>query len=127
MPFDLTEALNTLPATEREHVSNKIELVHNAQRRLGMEPRNDSQLTFNYACGLLEEDDVPSTIASELVIVDKIFKETEYAAIIEDVLREIAHHFKFKYNLSWSDTWEMVRFYGPTMLKLHCIKTTRIA
>ena len=127
MPFNLTEAVNALPADERTCALNKIDLVRNAQRLLGMEPRNDSQLTFNYACGLLEEDDVPSAIANELVIVDKIYQSSPYAYIIEDVLREIAEHFKKKYGLPWPETWEMVRFYGPTMLKMYCIKTMQIS
>lgn len=122
MPFDLTAAVAALPEEERSVVQTKIELVQNAQRRLGMEPRNDSSLTFNYARGLLEEDDVPSSVANELVIVDRIHRDTNYSLIIEDVLREIADHIRRKYRLPWVDAWDIVRFYGPTMLKLYCVK-----
>ena len=99
MVFSLTEAIQKLPVEDREDVVRKVELVRVAQHNRGMEPRDDSQLTFNYALGLLDEDDVPSSIANELITVDTIHKRTEYAAIIEDVMREIADHIKKKYRL----------------------------
>ena len=55
-------------------------------------------------------------------VVDRIYQYSQYASIVEDALREIAEHVKHRYRLSWPDTWEIVRFYGPTMLKLHCFK-----
>ena len=124
MVFSVNAELAKLPSDTREEVSRKIDLVHAAQRRLGMEPRDDSSLTFNYAAGHLEDDEtlLPSTVANELFIVDHIHKTTNYAGIIEDVMREVAEDLWVKYRLSWSDTWEVVRFYVPTMLKLYCIK-----
>ena len=122
MKFNLSDAISALPETEQEEVRRRVELVHCLQRKYGMEPRDDSQLTLNYARGLLDEEDIPSSIANELVIVDAIHRLTPYPDLIEDVLREIAHHIRAKYRLNWRDTWEIVRFYGPTMLKLYCAK-----
>ena len=99
----------------------RVEWVHSAQRQYGMDPRNDSILTYKYAIGE-NEDDVPSAIAAELVFVDKLYKQTPYGRLLEDVLRGIADSMKRKYNLPWNETWEIVRFYGPTMLKLYCLK-----
>lgn len=121
MVFDLTKSLALLSPERQPEVGKKIELIHAAQRLLGMEPRNDSQLTWNYAIGDLDdEDDVPSAIAKELVTIDNIYKKTNYGAIIEDVMRELAFCLKKKYRITWGDTWDIVRFYGPTMLKLYC-------
>lgn len=124
MVFSVNAELAKISVESRDEVSRKIELVHAAQRRLGMEPRDDSSLTFNYASGQLDDDEtlLPSTVANELFIVDHIHKTTNYATIIEDVMREVAEELRNKYRLSWSDTWEIVRFYVPTMLKLYCIK-----
>ena len=122
MPFDLAKSLASVPEDQRPSVVQRLELVYAAQRRLGMEPRNDSQLTWKYAVGELEEDDVPSAIASELVIVDALYKNTEYGTIVEDTMREVADHIKKKYRLSWTDAWEITRFYVPSMLKLYCAK-----
>jgi hypothetical protein len=88
----------------------------------GMEPRNDSRLTFNYA--ISGDEELPSTIANELVIVDKIYKTTQYGNLIEEVLRQIAAFVKKRYRLTWDDAWDITRFYGPTMLKLYCMKIT---
>ena len=122
MAFDLTKALQELSPEDRSVATRRIELVHAAQRRLGMEPRNDSRLTYNYATGTLDDDEVPSAIASELVVVDNVFKNTNYASIVEEVMREVANHIKYKYKLSWNVAWEMTRFYAPTMLKLYCLR-----
>ena len=124
MGFDLAEAVRLLPTEDQENAMRRIQTVQAAQRRLGMEPRNDSRLTFNYAVGLLEDaEDIPSAVANELVVVDRIFRETNYSSIVEAVLREIAAQVKQRYRISWTDTWDIVRFYGPVLVKLHCIKT----
>ena len=65
----------------------------------------------------------PSTIAKELIAVDYIFKNTNYGNIVEDVMREVAGHFRAKYKLNWNETWEITKFYVPDMLKLYCLKT----
>lgn len=126
MVFSVNAAIENLPPEARENAIQKVELVHAAQRRLGMEPRDDSYLTFNYASGELDRDDssayVPSTIANELFIVDRIHKETTYSQILEDTMRELAHDIRTQYRLDWVTTWDIVRFYGPTLIKLHCFK-----
>ena len=122
MPFDLTESIDALSPSKRELAIQRVEWVQSAQRQQGMEPRNDSILTYKYAIGEHDEDDVPSSIAAELIFVDKLYKQTEYGRLLEDVLRGISESMKRKYNLPWNETWEIVRFYGPTMLKLYCLK-----
>ncbi len=126
MVFSVNAAIKNLPPEARENAIQKMELVHAAQRRLGMEPRDDSYLTFNYASGELDRDDssayVPSTIANELFIVDRIHKETTYSQILEDTMRELAHDIRAQYRLDWVTTWDIVRFYGPTLIKLYCFK-----
>ena len=119
--FSISKELSKYDSEQRKSVEKRIELVHLAQRRLGMEPRDDSLLTYKYACGELEEDGyVPSSVANELYIVDSLYQTTQYGTLIEDVLREIASIVKKKYKISWDDTWTIVRFYGPTMLKMYC-------
>ena len=124
--FNLHRELTKLSPDERKAAIHRIDMVHAAQRRLGMEPRTDSLLTFNFATRRLGSDDAPSAIANELFIVDAIHQNTEYPQLIEEVLREIAEFVRAKYKLDWTTTWEIVRFYGPTMLKLYCIKTSQI-
>lgn len=127
MPFDLTTSIDALSPTKREFALQRVGWVQSAQRQLGMEPRSDSILTYKYAIGDCEDDDVPSSIAAELVLVDELYKQTDYGRLLEDVLRGIAHSMKLKYKLSWTETWEIVRFYGPTMLKLYCFKNSDMA
>ncbi len=119
MPFSLTTELSKLSPEKKKVAQQRIQNVHDIQRTMGMEPRDDSKLTYNYA--ISDEEDVsPSTIANELVIVDNLYKNTEYPNIIEEVLREIANFVKNKYRLTWNEAWDVTRFYGPTMLKLYC-------
>ena len=120
--FSIAQKLNSLPEAERALAERRIRMVHAAQQRIGMMPRDDSQLTYKYAIGELE-DDVPSSIANELMLVDKLHKETQYAHILEPALRELASVVKNTHRITWTETWSIVRFYGPTMLKLYCARS----
>ena len=119
MKFNLETRLPMLNETQL----SRIDDVRRAQTALCMTPRNDSILTYNYAIGDVPDymDDA-KVVAEELVIVDHIHANTNYATIIEDVMREIASFIHFKYNIDWTSTWEMVRFYVPDMLKLYCVR-----
>lgn len=100
----------------------RVEEVRSEQMRLGMQPRNDSILTYNFAIQKIDEHLNDATkVAQELYHVDYIYKNTEYASIVEDVMREIARLVHFKYKLDWNTAWEIVRFYVPDMLKMYCI------
>tara|TARA_B110000046_G_C12994526_1_gene399439 strand:- start:336 stop:836 length:501 start_codon:yes stop_codon:yes gene_type:complete len=120
MGFSVTRALQELEGEDRCIATRRVALVHAAQRRIGMEPRDDSRLTFNYSTGALTDEDVPSTIASELVIVHAIYEKTRYGALLKDVLDALALHIRKKYRIPWNDVWDVARFYGSCMLKLHC-------
>ena len=125
MPFDIDTALAELPVEKRVIAEQRVASVHAAQRLKGMEPRKDSQLTFRYATDDSSAD-LPSSIANELVFVDMICQKTSYCAIIEYVMRIIAFKIKRKHtNLTWTDTWDITRFYVPSMLKLHCVRLMR--
>lgn len=123
MGFDINEHINTLNEEQR----NRLQHVRDEQEALGMQYRNDSLLSFNYAI-----ENVPDfmndakTVAKELFIVDFIFKNTNYADIIEDVMREVASHVKFKYRVSWNTAWDITRFYVPDMLKMYCLRKSNL-
>lgn len=108
-------------------VADRREQVQSIQMSLGMQPRLDSHLTEQYAngeCDALYSD--ADTVAKELIIVDHIFQTTLYGEIIEEVMRRVAGWMKTTYkHLSWTAVWKIVRFYVPTMLKLHCLITTQ--
>lgn len=101
-----------------------IEDVRAQQRAMGMEPRDDSALTVQYARG--EADTLclyvdPADVANDLVAVDLVYQTTLYQEIVEDTLRFVANWLHRKYRLPWGDTWAIVRAYVPTMVKLYCI------
>ena len=120
--FDLCAAIDAVPVNEQAVVRQRVNQIHAAQRLRGMEPRNDSVLTYKYGVGEIE--DVPSAIANELVVVDQIHKGTKYCELVEHVMRKIALSLKNMYNLTWTEAWAVTRMYGPSMLKLYCIKRT---
>lgn len=121
MPFQLEAALSELTPEARERAAQ----VCAAQRARGMEPRDDSLLTFQFAAGTI--DGTADTIAAELVFVDRIYHETPYGECVEEVLRKVAAGLKQRHKLTWTETWTIVRFYGPTMLKLWCLLQKRPA
>ena len=104
---------------------DRIIEVQNIQKSWGMEPRNDSKLTVNYALGTCEDEyPTPYDVAHELMFTDRIYKFTLYGQIIEDVMREVAGIIKRKYRIPWTGTWKIVRFYVPSMLKFYLMRKT---
>ena len=94
--------------------------VHAWQRHYGMEPRDDSKLTGLYASGQLCGMG-PDEVARELVATDALYQTTLYGEVIEDVLRGMADRLRREHpGLTWTQTWTLVRFYGPIALKLLC-------
>lgn len=123
MTFNLDEHMQNLNEDQVE----KIKTIQRTQRELGMTPRNDSILTYNFALGNVPDFmNDSNVIAQELVIVNHIHTTTNYSQIIESVMREIAQHVHFKYKLDWNTTWDIVKFYVPDMLKLYCVRTQNI-
>jgi hypothetical protein len=114
--------MNVVDTTTAE-CQAKMEEVYMEQTRLGMEPRADSRLTVRWANGDAEPEYQNAwQVAHELVITDQIYKTTLYGEIIEEVMRNVAGFLRKKYRgLTWTDTWDIVRFYVPTMLKIHCL------
>ena len=103
-----------------ESYEQRLNHVCEIQKKYGMEPRTDSILTKKYASG--ETDMTAQEVAKELVCVDYIYKNTLYGEFIEDYMREIAGKLKNKYRITWTQAWDITRFYGPTSLKLMCMK-----
>lgn len=107
--------------------SQRREAVHAAQRRMGMEPRDDSALTERFAAGEADpEYATPEEVAHELCVVDHIYRTTLYGEVIEDVMRGVAHRLREETGrrLPWGEVWRIVRFYVPTMLKVHCLRAS---
>ena len=122
--FDIYQKLSELPECIRKPTEDRINEVHEQQRRMGMTPRTDSELTWKYA--MCDIDDTSENVANELVFVDEIFKKTRYTLIEHDALRLLAHDIRRKYKLGWKDTWNIAARYGPTVLKMQCILDSNI-
>lgn len=99
-----------------------VERVHANQRAMGMQPRDDSSLTVQYAIGDVDTLYVDAAdVANDLVAVDLVYQTTLYQEIVEQTLRSIAAWLRHQYRLPWGDTWTIVRAYVPTMVKLYCV------
>lgn len=104
----------------------RIGMVHGWQRHYGMEPRADSKLTELFADGQLGYTSA-DVVARELLATDVIYKRTLYGEIIVDFLRGVAARLRKEHpGLSWTATWNIVRFYGPIALKLMCVSSSGI-
>ena len=119
MVFNIDHAVSIFDDDEKKKVIDRINEVKNEQLKLNMTPRSDSQLTFNYGIGKTNLN--PKQIAHELYLVNFIFENTNYSTLLEEVMREVSLHLRFRYGLSWDETWDLTKFYVPTMLKLYCL------
>ena len=98
--------------------------VHALQQEMGMQPRSDSRLTEMYARGEADPEYWNAhVVAHELVMVDRIHRETIYGAILEQYLRYLADaSHRAHPRIPWSELWRIVRFYGTPMLKLYALR-----
>jgi hypothetical protein len=87
-----------------------------------MEPRTDSRLTELFCTDKLSEDWTADIVVRELVATDFLFKNTLYGEILEDFMRMVAYELRRRYRLTWTKTWEIVKFYAPIALKLLCLE-----
>ena len=102
--------------------SHRTAEVQQWQLFYGMVPRTDSRLTDLYARkqSRLRADEV----ARELFATDYIYRESLYGEVIEEYMRCVAGLVRKSYpEVSWTKTWEIVRFFGPPALKLSLCKT----
>ena len=101
----------------------RLQQLHDMQRAMGMEPRKDSHLTTQWVEG--NADPVYETVtdvAHELVFVDYIYQHTLYGEVIEESMRLLAEWVRAEFRIPWTQTWELVRWYAPTMLKLYFLR-----
>lgn len=102
--------------------SQRLNDLHFWQKQYNMQPRDDSYLTGLFVNGHI--DWPTDMVARELMCTDYIYKYTLYGEIIEEFMRCVAIHIKNEYNLSWTSTWNIVKFYGPIALKCICLSQT---
>lgn len=101
--------------------------IHELQKKVGMNPREDSRLTRQYAEGCADPEFASvQDVVHELYIVDGIFRTTLYGEVIEDVMRRVADQLRERYRVTWTVAWDIVRFYVPTMLKLHMLRRSGV-
>jgi hypothetical protein len=122
MTFSITP--NILSGMTSVHLE-RLRLLQEAQISLGMDPRNDSQLTLKFMRGEVEEDE--HQVARWLFNADRIHKETSYSSILEESMREIASILKRDTGIPWKVVWDIVRFYAPPMLRLYCVRKAGIS
>jgi hypothetical protein len=109
-----------------DDIARRRQEVHDAQRSLNMTPRADSRLTELYAQNHLPAYMTADVVARELLATDFIYAETLYGEVIESYMRSVAHMVRESYGISWSATWNLVRFYAPIALKLMCVSASGI-
>lgn len=102
--------------------ASRVAMVHAWQRHYNMEPRDDSKLTQLFADGVVRWP--ADMVARELLATDFVYRHTLYGEIIEEFLRGVAARLRAAHRgLSWTATWDIVRFYGPIGLKLMCLQS----
>lgn len=106
-------------------VAEREKEVHEWQLFYGMVPRADSQLTRLFALGRVSMR--ADEVARELFATSYIYDKSLYGDLIEDYMRHVAKLVRDRYpEVSWTKTWEIVRFFGPPSLKLSLCRTCEL-
>lgn len=115
--------MSVVPVPDQVIRKARVDAVHAWQRIYNMKPRADSKLTQLFAEGVLT---MPAgEVARELLATHYLYKFTLYGELQEDVFRLMANRLRAEHpGLSWTSTWNIVRFYGGMALKLMCLSAS---
>jgi hypothetical protein len=106
---------------------SREEEVKRYQVMMGMQPRIDSRLTYQYSRKMRPDFRSPREVANELVSTNFIYENTIYGEVIESFLRKVAKRIKTEDpSTSWTDVWKIVPFYGSIALKLMLVSACLI-
>ena len=102
--------------------AERLSELHQWQAFYNMIPREDSQLTKRFVNGEISWP--VDVVARELMATDYIYRATLYGEMLEGYMRKLADRLRSHHpELTWSQTWTIVRFYGPISLKLLMLLT----
>lgn len=63
----------------------------------------------------------PYEAAMEIAFVQVLYADTEYAAMLQDILPRVAQACKDAYSVSWTDAWEAVKEHVPALVKAYAM------
>lgn len=125
----------------RFSISEQIKLLDNAaankvRRRLAaldarlracspFQLRDDSRLAMIAATGGAPPFWTDDVVVHEMCAAQWIWCKTEYAQLIQKVMREVANGIRARYNIKdWSVIWRIVTAYVPDIVRYLCIQRT---
>ena len=121
-PFSLKRSVAELAEPWRGEVRARLEYLERILYSYSFELRDDSRLAFLWATGRLHCSWDAMEVCHEMMSIQFICANTLYTDLSQPFLRCLAKGLKEKYKLkSWSTTWNIVREYGPDILKLICL------
>lgn len=87
--------------------------------------RDDSRLAMIAATGGAPPFWTDDVIVHEMCVAQWIWCETEYAQLIQKVMREVANGIRARYNIKdWSVIWRIVTAHVPDIVRYMCIRRT---
>jgi len=121
-PFSLKQSTLGLTEPFRAEVASRLAYLEGVLGAHNFKLRDDSRLAFLWATGRLDPTWDAGEVCHEMMSMQFICANTCYNEVSQPFLRCLANGFKKKYKLkSWSTTWNIVREYGPDILKLICL------
>lgn len=115
-PFSLSHERALLCVSDQVQLDEQLAVL---TRALGHPPRDDSQMAFLFARG--ETNKTLAETVNEIRLVNLLYDHTDYKTTVEDSLRGIAQKIN-EDGLGWRQTWQIVRKYGPVMMKIDAME-----
>jgi hypothetical protein len=119
--FSLARELQGCSEMQRMLFEMRIRDIASRQRQNGMEPRDDSMLTWKHINQFPQSHPSDIDVAKELVAVHFIHNHTAYRNINEAMMRSFAGDLVQNHNFFWGDAYQLARKYVPDMVKLFCL------
>ena len=124
MKFSIKKSKGTLCISDVEDFECRYSEVEKFAKSMEFELRDDSRLLWLYCTN--NTNLTANQVVNELMRVDYLHKNTNYAKNVELALPILANHFHNKYNTRWDVLWELLRKWGTEAIKFETMRRNQV-
>lgn len=121
--FSCSLEFEALSPDAKTEYTKKFDEVKRLMEHTNYSIRDDSRLVFKFCTHELPATVTAENVAHELMCIQYICDNFGYHTISEEVLREMASILRDRYNLSWSQVWNLLHMFGCDAIKYACMKS----
>lgn len=120
MKFSISESTQALDPETLETFNANFEKLKICANEQEFQLRDDSKLVWNFCLGKISWQ--PQHVIDELIGINNLYQNTNYAQNLEIGLPILANELKRRYNTHWDVLWLFVREWGSEAIKIETMR-----